>query len=112
MNEAPGSICGWCEKGFTPRRDGGKRQVFCRPACRRAFDAAGRRFVAEAITCGLLSLDQIRNGAAATRALLPGAISPAPITPPHPVHSAAPVAPPERCDDAADRLDEFSWSHS
>ena len=104
--------CLWCGRNFTPRTTGGHAQRFCRLPCRRAYDAAGRRFVAEAIACGLLSLDQIRNGAAATRALLPGAISPAPITPPHPVHSAAPVAPPERCDDAADLLDEFSWSHS
>jgi len=105
MNEAPGSICGWCEKGFTPRRDGGKRQVFCRPACRRAFDAAGRRFVAEAITCGLLSLDQIRNGAAATRALLPGAISPVPV---HEPQKSGPVGPAEQRSEAAELLDEFS----
>jgi hypothetical protein len=44
-----GHVCLWCGNGFTPRRDGGKRQVFCCPACRRAFDAAGRRWVAEAI---------------------------------------------------------------
>ena len=42
-------LCLWCGKQFTPRRDGGKRQVFCREACRRAFDAAGRRWVGEAI---------------------------------------------------------------
>jgi len=38
--------CLWCGRAFTPRATGGKAQRFCRPACRRAFDAAGRRWVA------------------------------------------------------------------
>jgi len=62
-------ICLWCSKAFVPRRDGGKPQVFCRPACRRAFDAAGRRWVAEAITTGVLNVVALRNAPAATRAL-------------------------------------------
>jgi hypothetical protein len=66
------SVCLWCEKDFTPRRDGGKRQVFCRPACRRDFDAAGRRWVAEAIGAGMLTAGELRDGLDATRAL-PGA---------------------------------------
>jgi hypothetical protein len=79
VSEPNGEVCLWCGKGFTPRRHGGKRQVFCRPACRRDFDAAGRRWVAEAIATGALTVDALRNGAAATRALLSGAISPAPV---------------------------------
>jgi hypothetical protein len=75
MSEPNGEVCLWCGKGFTPRRDGGRRQVFCRPVCRRGFDAAGRRWVADAIVTGTLSLDALRNGSAATRALLPGAVS-------------------------------------
>ena len=43
-------------------RAGGKEQRFCRPVCRRAYDAAGRRFVAEAIACGLLR--PVRSGTA------------------------------------------------
>jgi hypothetical protein len=82
MSKPNGEVCLWCGKGFTPRHDGGKRQVFCRPVCRRAFDAAGRRWVAEAIATGTLSLDALRDGPAATRALLPGAISPRADTPP------------------------------
>jgi hypothetical protein len=70
-------MCGWCGRAFAPRRDGGKPQLFCRPVCRRAFDAAGRRWVSEAIATGMLSLDALRNGAVTTRALLPGAIPPA-----------------------------------
>jgi hypothetical protein len=78
MNAELGNrICMWCGNRFRPRGDGGKPQVFCRPACRRAFDAAGRRWVAEAVAGGTLTLDSLRNGAAATRALLPEAVSPA-----------------------------------
>jgi hypothetical protein len=61
--------CLWCNRVFTPRATGGKGQRFCRPACRRAFDAAGRRWVAEAIAAGMLTVGALRSGAAATRAL-------------------------------------------
>ena len=96
--------CLWCSKAFVPRKDGGKPQVFCRPACRRGFDAAGRRWVAEAIATGTLSLGALRNGPGATRALVPTAISPVPISAsPNPT----PVAPAERPDEAAELLDDF-----
>jgi hypothetical protein len=88
-------FCLWCGKGFTPRRDGGKPQVFCRPVCRRRFDAAGRRWVADAIATGALTVDALRNGAAATRALLAGGAPPVPISEPQ---KPAPVAPAERPD--------------
>src|SRR5215469_2053651 len=84
-------ICLWCGKGYTPRRDGGKRQVFCRPACRRAFDAAGRLWVAEAIATGVLTVDALKNSPTPTRALLPAATSPAPLG--EPPRHLAPVAP-------------------
>jgi hypothetical protein len=76
--DPPGRACMWCGKGFALRINGGKPRVFSRPACRRAFDAAGRRWVAEAIACGTLTLDALRNSPPAKRALLPGAISPVP----------------------------------
>ena len=79
MSKAAGSVCCWCGKEFAPRRDGGKRQVFCRPACRRAFDGAGRRWVAEAIGAGVLTVDALKIGPAATRALVPAATSPVPV---------------------------------
>ena len=79
MSKAAGSVCCWCGKEFAPRRDGGKRQVFCRPACRRAFDGAGRRWVAEAIGAGVLTVDALKIGPAATRALVPAATSPEPV---------------------------------
>jgi hypothetical protein len=78
-NMTDAASCAWCGRAFMPRTTGGKRQVFCRPACRRSFDAAGRRWVAEAIAAGTLNLDELRNCAAGTRALLPAPISPAPI---------------------------------
>jgi hypothetical protein len=105
MSEPNGQVCLWCEQRFIPRRDGGKRQVFCRPVCRRAFDAAGRRWVAEAITSGMLTVDGLRNGPNATRALLPGAISPVPV---HEPQKSGPVGPAEQRSEAAELLDEFS----
>jgi hypothetical protein len=80
VSEPNSQLCFWCETRFTPRRDGGKRQVFCRPVCRRAFDAAGRRWVAEATASGALTVDALRNGSAATRALPPGVIPSAPVS--------------------------------
>jgi len=44
--------CTWCGRAFTPRTTGGKLQTFCRTGCRRAFDTAGRKYVAEAIADG------------------------------------------------------------
>ena len=72
-------VCLWCGKGFTPRRDGGKAQRFCRSACRRDFDAAGRRWVAAAIGAGVLTVDALNIDATATRALVPAATSPVPV---------------------------------
>jgi hypothetical protein len=74
-NERVTAACTWCRRYFKPRSDGGRAQRFCRPACRRAFEAASRRFVAEAMAAGTLTVDALRNGLGATRALLPGAMS-------------------------------------
>jgi hypothetical protein len=65
--------CQWCGKSFKPRSEGGKAQRFCRPACRRALDAAGRRWIAAALASGSLTIASLKGGAPATRALLPGA---------------------------------------
>jgi hypothetical protein len=61
--------CLWCGHAFTPRASGGKRQRFCRPACRRAIDAAGRRYVEVAVADGALTIPDLRNASRATRAL-------------------------------------------
>jgi hypothetical protein len=86
------TICLWCGKGFTPRRDGGKRQVFCCPVCRRAFDAAGRQWVAEAIAIGVLTVQELNDGLRATRAFVPADTRPAPASARRPQHPT-PVAP-------------------
>jgi len=61
------AACMWCGRAFTPHATGGRAQRFCRSACRRAFGAAGRHWVAEAIAGGTRTLDSLRNAAAATR---------------------------------------------
>src|SRR5262245_11422698 len=75
MTIASNRVCLWCRKSFVRRQDGGKAQRFCRPACRRAFDRAGRRWVIEAITTGTLTVHALNKGAPATRALVPAATS-------------------------------------
>ena len=97
--------CLWCGTGFAPRRDGGKPQVFCRPACRRDFDAAGRRWVAEAIAASVLTVAALRDGAIPTRALLAGGVSPASLSVPQ---KPAPAAPAERPEEAARSPTSFS----
>jgi hypothetical protein len=54
--------CLWCGSRFERRNDGGKAQRFCRPACRYALDAAGRRWIAGALASGDLTSDMLRNG--------------------------------------------------
>jgi len=61
--------CLWCGRAFTPRTTGGKAQRFCRPACRRNLDAAGRRWVAEALAAGNLTIPDLRNAPGTTCAL-------------------------------------------
>jgi hypothetical protein len=93
--------CPWCGKGFTPRRDGGKEQRFCSAACRHALDAAGRRWITATLASGALTLVDLRNGTAATRALLPRPKPREPLSePPRP----APVMSAERPEEAADLL--------
>jgi hypothetical protein len=76
-------------------------QRFCRPACRRALDAAGRRWIAGALASGALTPDDVRDGSPTTRAEHPSAEAAAP-APGHPAEQSAPVAPPERPGEAAE----------
>jgi hypothetical protein len=70
--------CPWCGSRFALRHDGGKPQLFCRAGCRRALDAAGRRWIATALAAGVLALDDLKGGPAATRALCLNTASPQP----------------------------------
>jgi len=64
----PRPACSWCDRLFKARKTGGRAQRFCRPHCRRAFHAAARRWALDAIGAGVLSLDEVKKGFAATRA--------------------------------------------
>jgi hypothetical protein len=90
--------CAWCSGTFTPRTTGGHAQRFCRETCRRAFDAAGRRFVAAALADGTLTADALRNSATTARALALGLDSPAPRFPDE-NPAAAPAASPSEADE-------------
>ena len=62
--------CLWCGSTFPPRRTGGKRQRFCLPTHRRAFETAARQLGGRLITTGDVSATAL-HGPPATRALLP-----------------------------------------
>jgi len=70
-------ICEWCEQPFQPRR-GGSPQRFCGPKCRSAFWSGLRRWGERAVVAGIVTVGDIRNGAAAACTLLPRGISTAP----------------------------------
>jgi hypothetical protein len=69
-------VCLWCGQTFAPRGTGGREQHFCRRSCRRELDAAARRFVADALGLGLLTVADLKRGPAATRALAGDASAP------------------------------------
>jgi hypothetical protein len=64
----------------------------------------GRRWVAEAIAAGVLTVDALRNDATATRALHPKAILPVQIDP---AGKPGPVASEDGPEEAAELLDDF-----
>jgi len=63
------STCRWCGRAFTPRKNGGKPQYFCRSSCRRALDAAGRRWIAAALADGRVTIEALHSRLTETRAL-------------------------------------------
>jgi hypothetical protein len=97
MTKAALTLCAWCGRPYQERRTGGRTQRFCRPSCRRSFHAAVRAWALDAIAHGTLTLAEVRSGAAATRALLPTAMSQVPV-------GDAPVAP---CADSRFGQEEF-----
>ena len=56
------ATCLWCEADFTPRRTGGSVQKFCMEKHRMAFWAAARRWVLIALSNGMLTMSELRNG--------------------------------------------------
>lgn len=73
ISERPKARCLWCGRSFMARR-GGKRQRFCLPEHRRAFETAARRYVDRLVTQGRLPVDALHSRTA-TRALVVGAVS-------------------------------------
>ena len=54
--------CQWCEKRFQARRGGGSPQRFCGPKCRTLFWSGLRRLGEKAITAGVLTIADVKNG--------------------------------------------------
>jgi hypothetical protein len=62
MNHNSEIQCVWCGAAFAPRKDGGKRQRFCRRACGRAFDRACRNYARRGLAEGTLTMDELKAG--------------------------------------------------
>ena len=71
--------CSWCDRLFRPRQSGGRAQRFCRPRCRQALHAAAQAWALDEIAAGRVTVADLKNGLPATRALLPGTLSPSPV---------------------------------
>jgi hypothetical protein len=63
------AACQWCERPFEPRR-GGSPQRFCGRECRTAFWSALRRWADRAISDGVLTSADIKDGTAAACTLV------------------------------------------
>jgi hypothetical protein len=72
-------LCLWCSRAFTPRR-GGSQQVYCRAACRSAYHKAARQWCERAIADGRLTVQDLRDGAAAACTLPEGGEPTLPLT--------------------------------
>lgn len=55
-----GSMCDWCGKAFSPRTSGGHPQRFCRPTCQKAFHAAGRDWLKQALVDGRVTIRELK----------------------------------------------------
>src|SRR5215831_8336200 len=102
---APKDACLWCQKPFRPH-PGGSLQRFCASKCKNAFWSATRRWAEQAIASGVLTVADIKNGAAAACTLLPAGISPLQVSPaakPSPAASATD----EEAEAAAQLFDDF-----
>jgi hypothetical protein len=64
-------LCPWCERSFTPRSTGGRRQRFCCERCRRAYERELRAWARNQITSGSLTPAELQR-ARSLGALSPG----------------------------------------
>ena len=54
------AICLWCSNEFEARKFGGHEKRFCSISCKNQFHAAARRFVDQAISAGVISVDDLK----------------------------------------------------
>jgi len=100
---ATSTACIWCGRPFRTRR-GGSPKRFCSATHRIAFWSALRRWGERAVASGILTVADVRDGAAVACTLPPGGISPAAISRDQ---KAAPVPPAASPDGANELLDDF-----
>jgi len=74
--------CVWCDKQLVSRPHGGSKQAFCNARHRHSFHTAARRWAVLAVERGILTVDDLRNGATGAYTLAVGAKGPSPA----PVH--------------------------
>ena len=86
MTEGATASCPWCKAPFRPRR-GGSPQRFCGSKCRTEFWIALRRWGERAISVGILTIADIKNGdpAACTLAQDSANVAGGYVTPPIPL---------------------------
>jgi hypothetical protein len=96
VTTSPG--CLWCGRPFPVRR-GGSRQRFCCAGHRTMFWGAARKWAERAVTVGILTVADIKNGAPAACTLRPSGMSPLAVFA-SPQTCFAPVALPERSGEA------------
>jgi hypothetical protein len=53
--------CLWCGRRFRPRQTGGKPQRFCCAGHRSRYWGTGRKWLAQAVEAGFISLDDLRR---------------------------------------------------
>jgi hypothetical protein len=53
--------CAWCGHSFRARQNGGKPQRFCCAGHRSRYWGTGRKWLAQAVEAGFISLDDLRR---------------------------------------------------
>jgi len=53
--------CAWCSGPFTPRTTGGRRQLFCTEACRRASEKGMRQWTKGELAAGRVTIAQLQR---------------------------------------------------
>ncbi len=78
MAAARSNVCLWCGRVFAPRR-GGSPQRFCSPEHRTRFWGAARQWAEHAVTAGMLTINDLKNGPGAACTLVARVEQPSPL---------------------------------